>query len=237
MARFDEGHRYDDTGLRYDSADPGSPQPTHKRMAQVKIDLREKPNTVIIDQAKAYHSALTGNAAFPTPNPTLVNFRAAIDLAEASLNARLAGEAEQRNRVVKENTDVEALYGEIVTLAAYVQNASGGDEGLIISAGFGVRAGATPSQPLPAPVDFLATMSDHSGAMDLVWSPVKGARGYIVECRVHNDAGQWQQVKFCTASKTEATGLTPGVTYAFRVKAVGPIGDSPWSAETARMAP
>lgn len=204
---------------------------------QIKIGLKRKPNTVIIDKAKAYATAVNGNPNFPNPNPTLVIFQAAIDLAEASMNARIAGETEQAARVAKENEDVQALYGKIVTLANHVQDVSGGDEQKIFSAGFAVRDQPTSPQPLGVVLDFLATAGDDAGEIDLTWNPVKYARGYQVECKLHTDAGVWEAVKFGTKSKMTVAGLTSGTTYAFRVRAVGAAGEGPWSDESVRLAP
>ena len=237
MARFDNNERFD-SEIRYDETAFPPPQPESNIMAkQVKIGLKRKPNTVIIDKAKALVTAIDGNPNFPTPNPTLVNFQAAIDLAEASLNARIVGETEQAARVAKENEDVRALYGRIVALANHVQDVSGGDEQKILSAGFAVRDQPSSPQPLAVVLDFLATAGDDAGEIDLTWSPVKYARGYQVECKLHNDAGVWAPVKFGTKSKMTVTGLTSGTTYAFRMRAVGSAGEGPWSDESVKLAP
>ena len=68
-------------------------------------------------------------------------------------------------------------------------------------------------------------------------NPVKGAGSYVTECREHGATlGPWQQVKVSTSASFTATGLTPGKEYAFRMKAVGSAGDSPWSDEVVKMA-
>ncbi len=41
----------------------------------------------------------------------------------------------------------------------------------------------------------------------------------------------WQSVQSTTGRKTSVTGLTPGAQYAFRVRALGSAGPSPWSDE------
>jgi len=53
---------------------------------------------------------------------------------------------------------------------------------------------------------------------------------------VHDNHGSWQQVKLLSQSKFTDTGLTPGVTYAHRVRALAAAGADPWSDETGRMA-
>ena len=118
----------------------------------------------------------------------------------------------------------------------YVQGASEGDATKILTSGFAVRDLPTPIGPLPAPVDFMPSMGDEPGEIDLTWSAVHGAKSYLSEYREQGTAGPWLQ-KFGTKSRLSVTGLTSGKTYVFRVAALGAAGQSPWSLEAARMAP
>ena len=68
-------------------------------------------------------------------------------------------------------------------------------------------------------------------------APSKGAKSYIIECAPYNTPRVWQQVKITTRSSFTVTGLTPGATYVFRVKAIGSAGESDWSDEAVKMAP
>jgi hypothetical protein len=61
-----------DTRLFYD--DPSSPHPTRKKMAKVKLGLKNLTRDEKIDQANTIKTAMTGNANFTTPNPTLASY-------------------------------------------------------------------------------------------------------------------------------------------------------------------
>lgn len=52
-----------DSGLVYD--DPSSPQPARKRMAKVKLGLKDLNPDELIDLALTIKTAMTGNANFP----------------------------------------------------------------------------------------------------------------------------------------------------------------------------
>jgi hypothetical protein len=69
-----------DTGLFYD--DPSSPQPTRKRMAKVKLGLKNLTPDQKIDLANTIKTAMTGNANFTTPNPTLAAYGTLITTAQ-----------------------------------------------------------------------------------------------------------------------------------------------------------
>ncbi len=118
----------------------------------------------------------------------------------------------------------------------YVDEVADGSEPIILSAAFEVRAQPAPIGQLPAPEDFMPTMGDLPGQVDLSWSAVRGAHSYVVEWREQGTAGAWAQ-EFSTKSKHEANGLVSGRTYVFRVLAIGAAGKGPWSLEAARMAP
>ena len=63
IATYDSGVLYDDTS---------SPQPTGKKMAKVKLGLSRLSPDELVDRGNTIKTAMTGNANFATPNPTLV---------------------------------------------------------------------------------------------------------------------------------------------------------------------
>lgn len=236
MAFYDSGVTWD-SGARWDEALPGPQHQPHKTMAQVKLNLRNKSDAELLTFGEAHATAIDGNANFPTPDPDAADFTAATTAYQNALTAQANAEAAAQAATAAKDTARLTYEGVLNDRGLYVQQASSGDEEKILSASFEVRDIPTAIGDLPAPVDFLATMGDMPGEIDFAWSPVKGASVYMVECKVHNDAGVWQLVKPFTASKGTATGLTSGTAYAFRVAAVGAAGQGPWSDESVKMAP
>ena len=55
----------------------------------------------------------------------------------------------------------------MATLAAYIQEVSGGDELIILSSGMEVRAVRMPPQDLPAPEALIAKTGDNDGQVNL----------------------------------------------------------------------
>jgi hypothetical protein len=66
-----------DTGLFYD--DPSSPQPNRRKMSKVKLGLKNLTRDQKLDQANTIKTAMTGNANFPTPNPSHTTLGTAIE--------------------------------------------------------------------------------------------------------------------------------------------------------------
>ena len=234
MAFYDSGATYD-SGLRYDEAPAPPVRP--KRMAQSKLDLRNRTDSELATFCDAHVAAMAGNADFSTPDPTAAAFATTLTAFNTALTeAEQAQAAAQQKTAVKDAARAD-LEGALNGRRNYVDTKSGGDEAKILSTGFGVRAAATPIGALPAPIDFLATFGDNPGEVDLTWSAVKGAKSYIVEVRENVAGTAWGGAKVGTKSRATIDGLTTGKTYAFRVRAVGTAGEGPWSDESLKLAP
>lgn len=205
-------------------------------MSQVKLELAARNDDDLHQFAETHIAEMAGNANFPTPSPTVLAFQAVYDDYCAKLTAfQQAALAAEAATVLKEAARV-AISQALNDRGNYVQTTSGGDEAKILSSGFGVRAQPAPVGPLPAPVDFMPSMGDVPGEVDLSWSAVRGARTYVIECREQGTTGPWTS-KVATKSRASVAGLTSGKIYTFRVAAVGAAGQGPWSLEAARMAP
>lgn len=233
MATFDSGVRFD-AGARFDVT--AAATKPHK-MSKPKLELRLKADAEILAFARAHITAMTGNPNFPAPEPAPAALLAAVDAYETALNEAIAASAAAQTKTSAKDAQRAALELLLTQRAASVEIQSGGEETKILSAGFGVRASASPVGAMAQPQNFRATMGDLTGEIDLQWDPVRGAKSYILECRTHGATpGAWQQVKIVTSSKYSAQGLTPGQEYAFRVRAVGTAGEGPWSDEAVKMA-
>src|SRR4051812_24868772 len=89
-----------------------------------------------IERSRDIKGKITGNVNYATPNPTMLAFGTAIDALEVAYNA-----SRNRDKVAMETMRLRRaeLLALVVTLAAYVQEASGGDGEKILTSGFYVR--------------------------------------------------------------------------------------------------
>ncbi len=74
-----------------------------------------------------------------------------------------------------------------------------------------------------------------TGAVTVSWSNVTGATGYDIQFRL-SPSGGWTIVNDVTSPRT-ITGLNPGSTYDFQVRAKNAVGNSAWSAFATANAP
>jgi hypothetical protein len=193
----------------------------------VKLGFTRITSSALVEKGRNCVTMVTGNAAFPTPHPKLVDITTACDKLD---QANQAYEF-TRSRLDKDARDSSflELKGLLKELGGYVQSLSSGDRELILSAGFEVEKGRTPVGQLPAPVDVRADVTLYPGRIELRWKGVKGRDVYRVEMREEGGTGEWTLLALTGKVRYTVEGLTSNSTYAFRVMALGAAGASPAS--------
>ena len=104
-------------------------------------------------------------------------------------------------------------------LAAYVQLASGGDEGKALSSGFFLASRNTAQLELAVPT-ILAITNVASTKLGLKIKPVRNARVYEVWLRTQ-DRDWWLAQTFPNTRGMVLENLVPGTLYEIRMRAVG----------------
>ncbi|MFL6336180.1 MAG: fibronectin type III domain-containing protein [Pyrinomonadaceae bacterium] len=207
-------------------------------MPKIKLNFGRLTIPEKIARTRQVVAALTGNANFPTPHPTLAEVSAAADALEAAANTAQAARFEARRHTVAQGIKEDELQQLMTQVGAYVESVAGADEALIMSAGLEMRSAATADSTAPAaPETLSATTGNHEGEVELSWDTVRGARSYVVERSTDPQAGPWTQAGVSPRSSLIIEGLESGKRYYFRVAAVTLNGQSPWSNHAVKVAP
>jgi hypothetical protein len=182
---------------------------------------------------------MTGNTNYPVPTrvPTDAQVQAAQDdlaNAEAAVDAaEIAWKQKIQDRDAK-----EAAWDTVITARAnHCEAVTPTDLVALQSTGFPLRSAGAPVGQLPAPGDLKATATDNEGEIELRCKTVTGASTYEWQQRLHDGNPPWQPLKTGTTTKILVPSLTPGVVYAFRVRAIGSAGPGTWSDEATERAP
>lgn len=237
MAFYDAPGVFYDSGVLYDDA-AASSSPTHQRMARVKLGLRGKSVEEKITQANNIRTSLTGNAAFPSPNPTLTAYGTSITNLTTKNAAVKTLEAQLRTAITERDVAEAALDGQTTLLGAYVDNTSGGDAVKIQSAGMNVRSDKSPSVALEQVGNLSASAGDDEGQIDLQWDPVKGAKSYEIQTSPDPiTATSWRSLTPSSKSRSSHSGLTSGAKMWFRVRAIGKGDPGAWSDPAVKTVP
>jgi hypothetical protein len=186
--------------------------------------------------AGAIITGLTNNPAFPAPTVDLKAVQDAVD----GLNAALAAQPHGGTAATAEkNNKKEALIVLLRKLKHYVEDNCNNDLAVLLSSGFQAASSDRNRLPLANPA-ILGVDFGNSTELVLKVSPIARAKCYEVRSApVGADSvpGSWQAAGLFTSSKSmTVSGLAPGKTYTFQVRAVGgSTRYSDWSNPVSRM--
>jgi len=216
-----------DASLQASTASPGGAG----RPAKVAVSFvsRDTDAQFIIDTARIV-AGMTGNAAFPTPVPTLANVVAARN---AYLAAVTAGQDSRLARSLRQKTRL-ALVVLLRQLAHYAEDASAGDRTVLMSSGFPLQQGRSPAGVLAAPLQVRLAKGKTSGTAIARCRRIVRARAYQWRIAPAATPTAWSPVVTTFAAHAEFEGLTLTTMYVVQVCAVGTAGTGDWS-ETASL--
>ena len=208
-------------------------------MPTITMDLDAKTDEEIGEEANAIFEAMDGKAKYASVQALVTALGTAKGAYSTALTDQVTKDAIARAATQTKKDKRELLEAAISGVAAGLTAPTATfTDADVLEAKFSLRAAPTAIGQLPAPVDFLATMGDEPGEMDLVWAAIKGRRVYDVEYRLNVEGATWTRVDPSpTKSKMTVTGLQSGKEYVFRVRAVGTAGAGPWNDVNIKMAP
>lgn len=174
---------------------------------------------------------LTRNETFPNPDAPLVDVKVAVDALDIAYQATLDGSHTAVSAMHDAEDKADALFR---ILVAYVNRIADGNETQILSSGFHVsKQPGTVQKP-----ELDAQNGDNSGSLWLVARAIDKAGAYIWQMAKDNlpatDEG-WTTAGHSTQSYFQATGLTPGSKYYFRLTAITPTGQTDYTAPVAKI--
>ena len=207
-------------------------------MTRIKLNLSNLSIPEKIDLAQQIVKAMTGNANFPTPNPSLAQVTTASDNLEKAHGDALAARQESKNKTAIQNQCEEEFDAFVTRLASYVSSIGGDDPVLITSAGMDVQTPATPVGDVGVAKAVEVEAGESDGELRLQWRSVEGARSYVVErSPAAPPNATWIHEAATTKTQITVKGLTSGTRYWFRVAAVGTNGQGGWSDPATKVAP
>ena len=200
-----------------------------KAWYQVIAGLTRITPTALVEKVRNCITLTTGNAAFPSPTPTLAELKAATDALDA-VNQTYAFNRGRADKDLRDSAFAD-LRNLTEVFAGYVQGASNGDKDTILSAGLGVRRSPQPVGELPAPKNVRALVTPYPGRIDVIWGGVPARLMYRLEqCSGDpNDPANWTTVLYTGKNRHVVEGLESDKVYHFRVVALGAAGASPVS--------
>ena len=208
-------------------------------MAQITMNFRGLSDLGIIQQCLNIKTAMTGNATFATPTPTLIAFGTLITTTQTKLTAADAAQLASKQATADKDAAIEELLAGVKQLADYVSMTANGDGVKIQSAGFGIKSASSPSGVPDMVQNLSLTHGDNAGEIDAQWDPVSGVKiSYDIQWSPYpaTDAS-WKDCPGTTKSKAVLMGFTSGQQILVRVRAKGAGGTGAWSQTASKFAP
>ena len=223
-----------DTGLIFfDTGSAAAGGARKGTMIQLALKLTKATLAALKTLASSIKSGLTGNASFPTPNPTPANIQTAIDEMEAQENALALAESkveEEREMLAQKRLALENILRAVAANCMDTVKLDPEDvaRAKLMSAMLPLRADNAPVDEIESPDNFFVTQGDHSGEADGGCDRVKNAKLYRVRFGT-NVNGPFQTVYEGTKSSFTAKSLPIGEGW-FQMAAFGTNGGwSEWS--------
>ena len=207
--------------------------------AHVAVNTRNlKPRPKLAKLQKGI-TKLTGNADMPNPNPTLASAQAKHDLAATKLDVLDTKEADLKTARLDAAAAVDDAMFTYGLLGKFVDNKAAGDAAKITNAGFDVAAASAPIGAIGQVMDFALTEGDHTGTLDYMCKPTKGASLY--ELQTSPDPMTETSWKFADSSPRSSgtlKGLVSGSKTWVRMRAKGADPEpGEWSDPAVKVVP
>ncbi len=195
--------------------------------------LTSDSDALLITDTGSILNALTGNASYPTPTPTLPVIKTALDgFTAAVADAANGGVA----LTATKNDKRAALVALLRELASYVQVTCKGDLTVLLTSGFPIQKPQRfPIGVLPAPTGLTVSLGSRTGELNASATPIPGAAIYNWRVTTAAQPSTVVQTAQTTAASNIFDGLTPGVVYNIQANAVGSAGPSDWSDPVPQM--
>lgn len=205
---------------------------------RVRINI-SKPHLEFANDAVTVYAGLKDNPRFPANPPVALDvFNTKID---AYRSAIASAEDGSRRAMTERNKLKDELATMMRHLGHWVEANCGQDPATFASSGFpSVSAPRVSQGPLAAPVILKTQNGTVSGQINLQITPLPGARNYEVQYApigADGTTGAWTKLPpFASSRGISVTGLTPGATYLFQVRAFSKAGLTDWSDAVSRIA-
>ena len=192
----------------------------------IKLLLESFSHAGLLAFAQTVAAAMSGNAFYTTPNPTLIALGTLITAYSDAVTAW--GTAGNRGSDVQKMALLDtrrALEDGLITLSSYCMTTTPFNASAFISAGWQVKSAAFPIGPLPGAsnVRVMVGKTIPNGGVKIKWDRVVGAYSYIV-LRSDDNGATFHVVAIITKASHLDTGLDCSKIYRYVVQAVGAAG-------------
>jgi hypothetical protein len=197
---------------------------------------------VLVSASNAICAKMTDNPNFAPPQAAappvdLSTLKTATDALAQAISDALDG---GKTAIARRKHAKEAVVRLLVQLAHYVEANCHGDLTIFLSSGFTpISSSKSAARPVSEAIRLIA-QGPNGGQMQIV--PVRNPDAFSYEVQwspvlPDNTAGSWKSLPIATVRPaTVVSGLTPGTSYVFQLRAITKAGYTDWSDSVTRIA-
>jgi hypothetical protein len=190
----------------------------------------------VVANALAAHDGVKGHPEFFPNPPDLDAFQGSIQTLESLIGAAQDGGKKAVSAKNKGRAGTVKLYRQ---LGHYVEANCKDDITIVNASGYKVAAKTkTVPQPMSKGVIDDVAAGPLPGEIVVKGGTIPKARSYVLRYALlgpDNKPGTWMEIALTNPRKISVSGLAPGTTYAFQIKALGVLGFGDWSDVALRM--
>jgi hypothetical protein len=208
------------------------------KQIHVNVGFGSLSDKDVATEGVAVVDGLTNNPKLVNPPINPADLKAQVET-YASL---IAAAADGGKQAIAERKKQRAVVVKMLRqLGHWVEANCNDDPTILQSSGFQERATPvrnTPPPPLAGPPSFKVDSGKNSGQAVVKGKPVPKAVSYMARyAPIGSDGkpGTWTEVPTTGTRSITVTGLTPGIDYAFQMRALGRAGYSDWSDSVTRI--
>jgi len=204
-------------------------------MATIALNVSGLPTLAQLAKGQDVITKGTNNALVPGNADELAEFVTAQADFETANAACEAAKSTSKAKTAARQAAQRVWKAKFKAMAAKTEDITQGSPEALLSAGFDVKADATPPQPLEAPTNLRAPTNGTPGVTKLSADPLPGAVTFLVEmCAAPIVEDNWEQVATPTKPSCTVDGAEAGKKCWFRMAGVNVASLGPWSAPVAR---
>jgi hypothetical protein len=197
---------------------------------------RTKVPDLLTQAQKVMTNINAASTTFLTLPVTMAQIQADITALTASSAAAADG---SKKDIAQRKKDTHTLDQDLTLLGAYVVKVANGDAAIIAASGFTAAPPRVHTAPQPLAQPAIDSVTQGLSGQALVQlTAIPKAKSYEIQSApmANGVPGTWTTTTVTAAKRPiSITGLTPGTTYAFRVRALGALGYTDYSDSATRM--
>jgi len=199
---------------------------------RVLIGFSDYSDEGLLSKGRVIEDKMTGNANFPSPDPSVEVLSNILNKFELDLTASDGGRGGVNATAIKNQSRIE-LTKVMQNIGLYVQINGKDDYLILLSSGYDIKATATIGTEPATPINISLADGSHSGECEVKFDKVKNATMYEIRySSTPNVPASWITLPATPRTRNTISGIAHATELYVQVRSINSHGFSEWSNES-----